>query len=363
MGSGLNKDLNFDFLKKMQKVKTKELILFYKQLSVMLASGIGITDSFEILIEESDDKSPLRDILEEVLEDIESGSKMSEALERHPKVFKNYEVSIIESGEATGRLDEVLGNISDELESNSDIFGKVKSALAYPVFVVATMFVVFFIMIVFILPEITSMMSEFNGDLPLPTKVIMAVSNFCRSNILLILVFIVLVIIFILRFRKTEKGELFFDRLKIKLPIFKNIFKKIYIVRFSRSFYTLLKSGISVNEALKICANVVDNKVYKEAIENIVIDVENGENMSSSLEKYKDIFPTIFIKMISIGEKTGELDELVNKTSSYFTKELQNVIGSLVSLIEPIIIVILGIGVAIIVAAILLPMYSLSSQF
>lgn len=363
MSSLLKQEINLDFIKKARKVKTKEIILFYKQLSVMLTSGIGITDSFMILMEESDDQSPLKEILEKIFDDIESGSRLSEALSKYPKTFHDYEISIIRSGEATGRLDEVLGHISEEMESNSDIFGKVKSALAYPIFVVATMIVVFFIMIVFILPEMTKMMEGFKGELPLPTRIIMGISNFARNNLLLIFIFLVFIVVALLRFKKTEKGAIFFDGLKIKLPIFKNIFKKIYIVRFSKSFYTLLKSGIPVNEALKICADVFNNKVYKQAINNVVLDVENGENMSYSLEKYKDLFPTIFIKMISIGEKTGELDELVNKTSSYFTKELQNVIGSLVSLIEPIIIVVLGVGVAIIVAAILLPTYSLSSQF
>lgn len=356
------KEIKLDFLKR-GKVKAKDLILFYKQLSIMLTAGIGITDCFYILIDENKDNPSFRDVLKKIVEDLENGSKLSMAMSNHPKIFKSYEINVTKSGEATGKLDEVLNYVGEEMESNDDILHKVKSAMTYPIFVVGVMFCVFIIMIVYIFPKIMEMVTELDGNLPVTTKILMWVSSFLQKNMIFILIFLVLFIAWLLKFKKTEKGKMFFDKIKLKLPIVKNIFKKIYIVRFSRSFFTLLKSGIPINDALNICAEIIGNKVYEKAVFEVSDDIENGESIAGSFGKHEDIFPTIFIKMLSIGEKTGELDDLISKANIYFTKELQNIMGSLVTLIEPIIIVILGIGVAIIVSAVLLPMYSLSSQF
>lgn len=358
----LSKDIDLSFLK-IKKVKVKEIILFYNQLSVMLTAGVGISDCFDILIEETTDNKFFKDILTKIFEDVKNGIALSISMARYPKTFNNYEINIIKSGEATGKLDESLKYLAEEIESNNDIFNKVKSALAYPAFVIVTMIAVFILMMIFVVPKIVEMVKEMSGTLPLPTRLFIGFAEFFQKNIFFILGGMVLIVLFALRLRTTEKGRLFIDTMKIRLPVLKNVYSKIYIVRFTRSFYTLLKSGISINDSLIICSEIVGNVLYKEAIRDVSLDIANGKSIATSFEKYPNLFPTIFAKMVSIGERTGELDELVNKTNSFFYKDLQNVTGSITSLIEPVIIIVLGIAVAIIAVAILLPMYSLSSQF
>jgi len=357
-----SKDLDLSFLK-IKKVKVKEIIIFYNQLSVMLAAGVGISDCFDILIEETKENKYFKNVLTKIFEDIKNGVALSISMSKNKQIFNEYEINIVKSGEATGKLDESLKYLAEEIESNNDIFNKVKSALAYPAFVVATMICVFILMMLFVVPKIVEMVKEMSGNLPLPTKLFIGFAEFFQKNIPFILIGMAILVVAVLKLRKTEKGRYFFDSMKIKLPVLKDVYSKIYIVRFTRSFYTLLKAGISINEALIICSEIVGNVLYKEAIRDVSLEIANGKSISSSFEKYENLFPTIFIKMVSIGERTGELDELVNKTNSFFYKDLQNITGSITSLIEPVIIIVLGIAVAIIAIAILLPMYSLSSQF
>lgn len=342
-----------------ERISIKDLTVFFRQLAIMFSANVQISDIFKILLNQ--EKSKLTPIIEDLLDKVENGYKLSEAMALHPKVFSKYYISILKPGEATGNLDESLNFLAGELESSYDTLNKIKSALTYPIFILITMFVVVGIIITYVIPTMTEVLSETGGELPMITQVLISISKFFINNIIFIILGLLLISFICIKYYNTNEGKKFFHSLLLKIPIFGKVFQKIYIARMSKNLYVLIRSSVPLIESLYITADIVGNKVYEDIVRSATEKIKNGERISLSFAEHKEI-PIMFTGMISIGEKTGKLDYVLEKIASFYIRELKNITDSITSLIEPVIMVFLGVVVALIVAAVLLPMYSLSSQ-
>ena len=267
---------------------------------------------------------------------------------------------MIRSGETTGKLDEKLNYLSDQEEKDYDLNSKIKGAMTYPIFILGAMIVIGVLMMIFVIPKLTATLAQFGAQLPIMTRVLIAISDIMRNYWWLLAAVGFGGYIALRFYLKTPDGNRRFDMLKFRIPIFGNIFQKIYLVRFSRSFSTLIASGIPVTRSLEIVADVIGNVLYRDVTLETIREVEAGNSVASVMVRTKLIPPMLPQRMI-VGEQTGKLDLILDKLSAFYAKELENVVANLVSIIEPLILVVMGVGVAFIVMAILLPMYNLSS--
>ncbi|MDA3802592.1 MAG: type II secretion system F family protein [Patescibacteria group bacterium] len=349
------------FLRFISPVKTKDMVIFTRQFSVMVSSNVPVVESLMILVEQTKNIT-LKNLISEIAYEVDSGDFLSDSMARKPKVFSNFFVNIVRSGETSGKLDDVLNYLADEMEKAYDTTSKIKTAMIYPIFVVAGLVAVGIVLMVYVIPNITSILTQTGAQLPLSTRIVIATSNFLKNYFIGILIFLVLVFFGIRAYTRTYGGKLFFDTLKLKMPIFGKLFKYIYIMRFSRSLSTLLKGGVTITKSLEIVAEVVGNIIYKELILDTLESINDGNSFSEEFEK-SDYMPKMVPQMIAVGERTGKIDSVLDKINDFYTRESDNMLNNLGKLMEPIIMVIMGVGVGIMVAAVLLPMYNLASQF
>ncbi len=348
------------FIAAINRVSPKDLVVFSRQFSVMLKASVPVVKSLRILIKQT--KNPkLQVVLGEVADDVEGGVKLSDALGAHEKVFGDFFIAMIKSGETSGRLDEVLEYLADQQEKDYDLMSKIKGAMIYPVFIVCGLIGVGIVMMIFVIPKLTDVLQETGGELPGSTKILIAVSGFL-SNYWWLLIIILIGLFFGFKMAtKTKSGKIYRDWAFLKMPVFGKLFQKIYLVRFSRSLSTLSSGGISLVESLKITADVVGNNVYRGIIEQTIEEVEEGNTIASVLIDHKEI-PAMVAYMVDVGEQTGKLDLVLQKLSDFYTRQIDNMVANLVSLIEPLIMVVLGVAVGLMVAAIIMPMYNMASS-
>ncbi|MBI4092873.1 MAG: type II secretion system F family protein [Candidatus Kerfeldbacteria bacterium] len=342
----------------LQRVPRKDVVLFARQLAVMISATVPIVQALRILVRQTENVN-FKIIISEIADEVDGGAKLSATLARYPSVFSQFFVHMIRSGETTGKLDETLNYLADQQEKDYDLISKIRGAMIYPAFVLGGILVVGAAMMIFVIPNLTNILQEGGGELPASTKAVIATSNFFKHQWWVLLIVLVTIPV-LLRFAiKTEVGRHQFDRLKFRMPIFGQIFQKIYLVRFSRSLSTLVVSGIPVTRGLEIVADVVGNTVYHDLTRESITEIEAGNSIATAFVKSKDI-PPMLPQMMVVGEQTGKLDLILDKLANFYAKELENMIANLTSLIEPLILVIMGVGVAVMVMAILLPMYNLS---
>lgn len=344
----------------LNRVKAKDLVVFSRQFAVMVSANVTIVQALKILVDQTANIK-LRVIISEIAFEVDGGSKLSDAMAKRPNIFSDFFTSVIRSGETSGRLDDSLNYLADEMEKDYDMMHKIKGALIYPAFVFFGLGAVGIVMMIFVIPKLTSVLAESGAELPLATKILINTSSFLsRFWIMLLLVFIALLVALYF-FIKKPAGRRILDTLILRLPIFGKLFQRIYLVRFSRSLNTLIVGGVALTEGLKISAAVVNNNVYKDLILKTVKEVEDGNSISSVFIKSGQV-PKMVSQMMSIGEKTGKLDLVLEKVTDFYTREITNIIANLMTLMEPIIMVIMGIAVGIMVAAVILPMYNLAGQ-
>ena len=347
-------------LKIFQKVRVKELTLFYRQLSILFDANVSPLDSLGILSKQI--SNPLfKEVISEVENDVKGGESLSQALGRHPKVFSSFYVNVVKAGEATGNLSDVLKYLADHAEREYNLTSKVKGAFTYPIAIFAMFLVVGILMMIFVVPQLTSMIQELGQELPMPTRVLIFVSKILRSWLWLIVLIIIGSVIAIGRFAKTPKGRFVLDAIKLKIPIFGGLFKKIYLARFSENLRTLLKGGISILKALEITGSVIGNKIYENIITEAREKVRIGEMMSTSLSNHLKEIPPMVTQMISVGEKTAQLDIILDKIANFYQQDVDRMVGNMTQLIEPIMILILGGGVGFLITSILMPIYNMTS--
>ncbi|MFH1129217.1 MAG: type II secretion system F family protein [Patescibacteria group bacterium] len=348
-------------LKIFQRVKLKEITLFYRQFAILFEADVSPLDSLRILAEQI--KTPMfKEVLFEVENSVRGGEPLSSALEKHPKIFSAFYVNVVRAGEATGNLNEVLKYLADHAEREYNLTSKVKGAFTYPIAIFSMFLVVGTLMMIFVIPQMLSMLKELGGELPLPTRILVGISNVFRNWFWLIILIVIGLVVAFKKWKKTPKGALLADKLKLKTPIFKDLFKKIYLARLSENLKTLLKGGISILKALDITASVIGNKVY----ENIIIEarekVRVGETISSAFSNHpKEIAPLV-TQMVGVGEKTAQIDSILDKVAGFYQQDVDRIVSNMTQLIEPIMILVLGGCVGFLVASILMPMYNMTSS-
>ncbi len=345
----------------MSKVAKKDVVDFTRQLSIMMNAGLTIIQSFEIFKKQTK-KEALRNIFVEIDKKIRSGDTLSSALKHHSYLFSSLYIALIKSGEATGKLDEVLLKLSDNLEKEMIFTAKLKNALIYPIIVIITMFGVMFVLITFVVPQLTELYSQFDAQLPFATRVLIAISNVMVATWPIILGAILLGVYLFRSVIKTKSGRLTFDRFTMRIPLFNEVIRMGALVNSTRTLSILIGSGISILDALIIIKGTTNNMLFQNAFHNIYQQVEKGVSLGSAFEQ-QEIFPPILVQMIIIGENTGRLDETLGRISAYFESESELAIKALTTLIEPAILLLLGIGVGLIVFSIITPIYSLTSSF
>lgn len=350
------------FLRFIDPVTKKDLVIFTRQFSVMISASMPVVDALIVLIDQTDNLS-LQTMVADIALEVDSGSFLSDSFAKRPKIFSDFAVNIIRSGETSGKLDEVLDYLADEMEKNYDINAKIKGAMIYPIFVITALVAVGIILMVYVIPNLTSILTETDAQLPMATRIIVAVSDFLQKYLVLVLALVVALFFAFRFYQKTEGGKRNIDLLKLKMPIFGKLFRYIYLMRFARSLATLLKGGVTITKSLEIVAKVINNEIYKELILETLESINDGNPFSLVFDQNEKYIPKMVPQMIAVGEKTGKMEDVLEKINDFYSRESSNMLDNLSKLMEPIIMVIMGIGVGIMVAAVLLPMYNLASQF
>ena len=353
---------NISFLERISifdRVSPKDLVMFSRQLATLIDAKVPIVQALKVLqLQVSSAK--LRTIITEVSEKVESGDSLSSALARYPAQFSNLYVNLTRSGELSGTLDEALSYLADQLEKDYDLRSKVINALTYPLFIVSALLIVGFLMFIYVLPPLIGVLKESSVELPITTKILISVTNFMQSYWWVALIIIVGLFVGIRFYAKTESGRFMIDRIKLKIPVFGKLFERVYMARFARNLSTLVAGGIPIVKALDTVADIVGNAVYREIILDASHQVRNGKSIASAMAGRKEI-PPIISQMIQIGESTGKLQDIMGKLAGFYEKEVDSMLRILTTLIEPIIMMLLGLAVAVMVAGILLPIYNLAS--
>ena len=354
--------LNKLFSRYFGRVKQQEIVLFTKQLAVLIQAKVPLVQSLRVM--EKQVESPFfSEIIASVANEVDAGSVFSRALSKHPKVFSDFTIQMVKSGEISGRLEEVLTYLSEYISRQYLLNSKVRGAMIYPAFIVAAFFVVGALMLIFVIPNLTSILAESGQQLPLMTRALIGASNFAKNWGWILFIVLAASIYYIRNsVKKSREWRYSYDGLKLRLPIFGELLKKIYLARFSETLSTLSSAGISISQALEITADVVGNAVYRGIILEADDSVRKGSTISAIFNRHPEILPMV-AQMIAIGEQTGKLDTILKQVSLFFTDEVNRAFDNIVNLIEPLLIVVLGAGVGILVASILLPIYNLVNAF
>ena len=342
------------------RVSATDLVIITRQLATMVSSGLVLSDALDILEDQQNNKT-LKKVLEEVSQNIKGGLTLAQSLGKHPDVFPPLYINLVKSGEASGKLDQVLLQMADGLEKDKEFQARVKGAMVYPMVVISMMIVVMIIMMVFVIPKLITLYSQSTIDLPLPTKILIFTSNLFVNYWWLMLILLIGSIISIRRWNKTKEGNLFFGRLLLKIPLVGSIITNVTLTNFSRTFGLLTSAGIPLLDSIGIVSELTDNPVFRQALKESYSGVEKGLPLSSLLNS--EIFPKIVGHMVKVGEETGKVDEVFFKLADYFESESDHLVKNLTVAIEPIVLIILGIGVAFLVISIILPIYKLTTSF
>jgi len=357
VGKGLSLELSF-----FNRVKRKELVVFSRQLATLTEAKVPFVEALNTLSVQTLNKY-FKNVIYEVANDVNGGTAVSLALAKYPKVFSEFYISMIESGEISGNLQNTLIYLADYLEDNYDLMSKIKGAMMYPAFIIFALFTVGILMLVFVIPQLTSMLLESGQELPVATKLLVMTSDFMILYWWIAipgLIGIVAGAYFLIT--KTKQGEVFWDSFIIRVPGVKGILRNIYITRFAENFSTLILAGIPIIKALKITGNIVGNTEYKKLIYLAADKVGTGENISTVFAK-SALIPPIVNSILSVGEKTGKLDNVLKNISHFYKREVDAVVGNITKLIEPALMIVMGIAVAVLVAAILMPIYNMTQAF
>ena len=349
---------SIDLNKYFQKPNNKDIVVFTRQLSTLIDADMPIAEGLRTLARQVE-KPTLRKVISEISEAVEGGSSLSGALAAYPKLFSSFYVKLVQSGEVSGKLHEVLLYLADHLERSQEINSKIRGALAYPAFVVFALLVVTTIMVVFVLPQLLAIFKDVGvQSLPITTRMLIWVTTFVNNYIYYLVVFIFGSIFLSWRYIKTPEGKAVLDTIKINMPALGTVGKNLYLARISESLSTLIKSGIPILDAIHITSDLVGNVNYQKILLDAEESVRGGGSMSDVFSRYKEI-PPLTSSMVAIGEKTGKMDFMLEHIAKFYKSESDNTIDNIATLIEPILVLVLGVAVAILVSSILLPIYNL----
>ncbi len=340
------------------KVSLQDLVVFTRQLATMIDAGLAMVQSLQALAEQSPNKV-MKDVIRDVCSRVESGDSFSEALQKHPKAFSKLYVAMVCAGEKGGLLAEILARLATYLENTAKLRRKVKSAMMYPTVVTVVAILITLFLMVKVIPVFGEIYSGFGAKLPGPTQFMIGISEFVKSYILLILVAGGAGVYGWLHFIKTKKGRAFWDAYRIRMPVFGGIAHKICLARFTRTLASLVRSGVPILEVLNIVSQTVGNVVMEKAVRVSSSDIERGESLANALSKHP-VFPNMIIRMITAGEQTGKVDDMLERISDFLDEEIETTLAGLTSMIEPILIVFLGVVIGSMVVCMFLPIFKLS---
>lgn len=342
-----------------ETVSNKDVVLLSRQISTLFEAQVSALRVFRLLASEAE-KPLLQRVLTEVADDLQGGSPISKALEKHPKVFSAFYVNMVRSGEEAGKLDETFLYLADYLDRTYEVVSKARNALIYPAFVISTFVIVMILMMTMVIPRISQILIDSGQEIPFYTQVVIALSNFFVNYGVFLLILLVVGAFFLFRYTQTEAGKGIMDRFQLGVPYVGDLYKKLYLSRIADNLSTLLSSGISVLQATEITASVVGNDLYADILTDVNQSVKGGGSISEAMGKYPEI-PGIMTAMIRVGEETGELGNILKTVAKFYQREVTNAVDTLVDLIEPFMIVVLGLGVGILLASVLIPIYNISS--
>jgi len=350
-----------DFLLKFSRVPSSELLFFVQHLGIMLKAGVSILTALQTLAKQAENKKFVK-ILNETSASVEKGKSLTESLKLNQDIFGELFVNMVEAGELSGKLESVLAQLFIQMKKQHELVSKVKGALTYPLVVMFAMGGIGIFMMVAVVPKITSMLKDFNTQLPIATRILLAVSDFLTQHGILSITIIGSLIFSIYKILRTKKGKFYFQAILLKAPIFSPIIKKINLAKFSRNISSLMKTDIMIIKTFQITANVLGNLHYRAAIEEIAEKIKKGTAINEVIAGYPKLFPPLVIQMVAIGEQTGELDNILEQLAEFYEEEIDQVMENLPSIIEPLLILILGSAVGGMAVAIIAPMYSITSN-
>ncbi|MEI6237141.1 MAG: type II secretion system F family protein [Candidatus Saccharibacteria bacterium] len=355
--------LNFKFGNSKKKIKLRDLVLFTRQLSTMVSAGVPLTRAFTTLQEQSDDKY-FKTVIANITKDIEGGASIGDAFAKYPNIFSEIYINMVKAGEAGGILDEILKRLATQVEKEASMRKKIKGAMMYPMVVGSITVVAFFGIMIFIMPRIAKIITDLGGPdakLPIYSQIMLDTSAFVQKNAVVMIVAIVIVVFLVLRYIRSPKGKIKYHLLLLNTPIVKDIITKIAIARFARTFASLMGAGVGVLESLEVTAGAIGNKIIEAELKVAAKEVKNGKQLSEPLSQSK-YFPPIVSQMLAIGEETGQIDSILLKVADFYEEEVDTVIDGMTAIIEPVIIVVLGVVVGLIAASVMGPISSLSKN-
>lgn len=341
-------------------IRKIDISRFTRQFATMIGAGLPMVQCLEILSQQTE-VAELRKVITDIKETVQGGTTLSEALSKHRKVFDDLYINMVDAGEVGGALDTILNRLASYKEKADALTRKVKGALVYPAVISVVAVGVVIIMLSVIVPVFVKMFAGLNAELPVPTKIVIGISNIIRGYFLVFVVLLVLLIVGYKYFSRTPKGRLFFDRIRLRIPLIGDLIRKSAISRFSRTLGTLITSGVPILDALDITARTSGNQVIHDAIKKSVLSIAEGETITQPL-KDSGVFPPMVIQMIGVGEKTGGLDEMLTKIGDFYDEEVDAAVSSLTSIIEPVIIVFMGVVIGGILIAMYLPMFEIVTK-
>jgi type IV pilus assembly protein PilC len=346
-------------VKRMQgSVKSQELVVFTRQLATMMDAGVPLVQTLTTLAEQTQSKL-FKAVLERVTQRVEQGDAFSEALAEHPKVFNKLYVSMVQAGETGGLLAEILDRVASYLEATARLKKKVKSAMAYPTIVCCIAILIALFLIIKVIPVFGDIYKDFGAKLPAPTQALITLSEVIRGNFIAAVLIVAAVVFAFVKYKKTKQGAVVWDRTKLKMPVFGKLAHKIAMSRFARTFAALVRSGVPILETLRIVGQSAGNTIVEMAVEKTAASIEKGDNISVALAQHP-IFPPMMVRMVSAGEQTGKVDVMLEKLSDFYDEEVEATLSGLTSLIEPLLIVFLGVVVGSIVVCMFLPIFKLN---
>jgi type IV pilus assembly protein PilC len=350
-----------NWLKKFNRVPQSQKIFFVEHLRVMIRAGISISAAIDTLAEQADNKN-FKGILTNIFYDIEKGESLSSSLAKYPSAFDELFVNMIRAGEATGKLEEVLERLYIQMKKNHELLSKIKGALIYPAVILTAMILIGIGMMVFVIPRITPIFKEVGATLPLATRMLIWVSDFASNNLIVLSVAVIIFVTLLVQLMKTDKGKMLFDSFLLKMPIISPIVKKINLALFARTLSSLLKTDIPIVQTFKITSKVMSNAHYRQALLESSEKIKKGVAIKEVVKSYPQLFSPVVVQMIAVGEETGSLDTILEELANFYENEVSQIMNNLPSIIEPLIILLLGVGVAIMAIAVIMPLYSLSEQ-
>ncbi len=342
------------------RVSPKDVVILSRQLSTLFEAQISALRIFRLLASETENHV-LGSKMQVIADDLQAGSPISDALAKHPKVFTPFYVNMVKAGEESGKLNETFLYLADYLDRSYELSSKVKGALIYPAFIIMTFITVMVLMFTMVIPKISTILTESGQEIPVYTKIVLGISNFLLSYGFILLAGVLILGFLFVRFVRTPQGRLVFDEFKLGIPYVSTLFKKLYLSRLADNMNTMLISGIPMVRALELTSSVINNGVYQGILTQAVEEVKGGKTLSESLSSSPHEIPGIMVQMMKVGEETGEVGSILKTMSRFYTREVTTAVDSLVSLIEPLMIVMLGGGVAVLLASVLIPIYNIAS--